>query len=117
MKRKYIFAIGQSVQTKFELDYRRTGGPLIPKGTTAKVLKRCRDGSMWVEFEGGFGRRNEGAGGFELSLSPYQLAVKEIAEGIQYAMTNDGHDKESAISQTLEGLEDDLRDYLAANKV
>ena len=116
MKSKYVFAIGQTVQTKFELDYRRTGGPLIPKGTQAKVLKRCRDGSMWVEFEGGFGRRNEGACDFEPSLSSYQLAVKEVAEGIQDAM-NDGHDEEDAISQMMAGFEDDVRDYLTENKI
>lgn len=42
----------------------------------------------------------------------YQLAIEEITRVVQDAM-KDGHDKESAIDQAIEGVEDDVRMQLA----
>ena len=40
------------------IDCRRTGGPLIPEFSVAKVLIRRRDGRLWVDLEDNGGRRH-----------------------------------------------------------
>jgi len=55
----YKFKKNQQVQFEFNMNYRDTGGPFIPMGTKATVLKRCRGTSLvWVNVEG-FGTRRE----------------------------------------------------------
>lgn len=56
---------GNIVRTARELDLRDTGGPLIPKGTRALVLRTQRDGLVWVDFGGEIGRRREEMRSFE----------------------------------------------------
>lgn len=112
------FKVGQSVKTKYVIDYTLTSGPYIEQGTTATVLHLRGGKLMWVEFneKSGYGRRCEAVCDFEAYYTPYELAVKEVAEGIQDAINNDGHEYEDAIGSMMKGFESDVRDYLAEHK-
>lgn len=56
---------GTIVRTARDLDMRDTGGPLIPRGTRALVLRTQRGGLVWVDFGGDIGRRRETKQSFE----------------------------------------------------
>ncbi len=55
----YKFKKNQQVKFEFNMNYQDTGGPFIPLGTRATVLKRCRGTSLvWVKTAD-FGIRRE----------------------------------------------------------
>jgi hypothetical protein len=57
MNTKRKFKLNALVKLNQTFDYRKTGGPFISKGTAAKVIRRCNDGSIWVDLGRDFGRR------------------------------------------------------------
>ena len=46
------FRHGQAVKTVVTLDCRQMGGPLIPKGTWARIKIVRRTGELWCETDG-----------------------------------------------------------------
>ncbi len=51
------FKLGEVVKITSDLDMTATGGPFIPRGTRALIMRRRRDGqSCWVNVYG-YGQR------------------------------------------------------------
>ncbi len=50
-------------------------------------------------------------------LSPYQKAVREVAGVVEAAIKEDGHEFSDAVDQAIEGLRDDVLDYLAERSI